>query len=204
MFPLQGIGLRIFCPAQGFTLPGCPELHSALWVCSTFRGMDYGDSALPRVTPCPAAQSYTLRYVYVPPSGECITEILPCPGFHPALLPRVTLCVMGMFPLQGIGLRRFCPAQGFTLPCCPGFHSALWVCSPFRGMDYGDSALPRVTPCPGCNLALWVCSPFRGMGYGDSAQGGTLRYGYVPPSGERIMGMYLSQFRFFGILQTLN
>jgi hypothetical protein len=42
------------------------------------------------------------------------------------------------------------------------------------------------------------------MDYGDSSQGVTLRYGYVPPSGDWIMGKDLSQFRFFGILQTLN
>jgi len=83
---------------------------------------------LPRATPCPGlhpAQGVTLRYAYVPPSGEWITVILSCPGLTP--------CVMGIIPLQGMDYSDSVLPR--VAPCpCPGLYPALWICSPFRGI----------------------------------------------------------------------
>jgi len=56
--------------------------------------MDYGDSS----------QGVTLRYGYVPLSGEWITEIL----------PRVEPCDMGIIPLQGKGFIAISILRNFT------------------------------------------------------------------------------------------
>jgi hypothetical protein len=142
---------------------------------------------LPRATPCLGlhpAQGVTLRYGYVPPSGEWITVILPCPELHSAL-PRVIPCVMDMFPLSGEWIT--------VILSCPGLHPALWISSPFRGLDYCDSVLPRVNtlrygyhPPSGEWITVILSCPELHPAH---AKGYTLRYGYVPPSGEWIIAI---------------
>ena len=123
--------------------------------------------------PCPAAQGFTLRYVYVPPSGEWITEILPCPELHSA---------------QGFTLRYvYVPPSGewvtVILPC-PGLHSAQGYTLCYVYVPLSGEWITEILPCPGFHPALWVCSPFRGMGYGDSAQGAPCDMGIIPIQGN--------------------
>ena len=135
-----------------FPLPSCPGFHPA----QSF--------TLLRVSPCPefhSAQGFTLRYVYVPPSGEWITVILPCPAAQGYTLRYVYV------PLSGEWITVILPRVSPR----PELYTGLCVCSPFRGSDY-RVILPRVTS--------WVMCMFPLQGNG------------------------LSQFRFFGILQTFN
>jgi hypothetical protein len=75
-------------------LPGCPGLHPAQGYTLRYGYVPLSGEWITVILPCPAVQGYTLRYGYVPPSGEWVTEIL----------PRVEPCDMGIIPLQGKGL----------------------------------------------------------------------------------------------------
>ena len=106
---------------QGYTLPDCTGLHPAQGYTLRNGHVPLSGEWITEILPGPTAQGYTLRYVYVPLSGEWITEILPCPTAQGYTLPRVTPCVMCMFPFQGNGLRRFCPARLHRVtPCVMG------------------------------------------------------------------------------------
>ena len=83
-----------FHPARLPRVTLCPELHSAQGFTLRYVYVPLSGEWITVILPCPAVQGYTLRYGYVPPSGEWITVIL----------LRVEPCDMGIIPLQGKGL----------------------------------------------------------------------------------------------------